>query len=282
MRRTAPLVLLVTAVHVLAPAPSSAQLNLTGATVRLYEQDGGFVLDESRRMYTTRFDALATRYIGVEIALTHAAATAGAAGRVAVSCDEVTPDGRTITGMFKIPVDVQAGQTRSTGANTLFGGGRDGRWLEGSYRVRCSWGSRALGETAFQMTVNPSDVAGADVHATAIRFFPTGAQLTGLADRTYSDRFSPEETTRIGVELSFAHPALGKALEVPVDCYYLMPNGRTMGPMSFPYKPAPDSTRGQAAMGIGWDQPKQWPGGNYTAVCRINGRPVAVARFAVY
>ena len=195
---------------------------------------------------------------------------------------EVRPDGRTVTGMFRIPVDIQAGKTVSTGANTMFGAGPSGRWTEGTYHVRCAAGARALGETTFQMTANPSDVAGAEVHVTAMRFFPTGAQLAVVTDRKYSDRFSPEQTTRIGVELSFAHPALGKATEIPVDCYYFAPTGRTMGPMSFSYQPAPDSTGGVAAMGIGWDQPRQWTGGNYTAVCRINGRPVAVGRFAVY
>lgn len=37
-----------------------------------------------------------------------------------------------------------------------------------------------------------------------------------------------------------------------------------------------------AALGIGWDQPRQWTGGNYTAVRRINGRSVAVARLSGY
>jgi hypothetical protein len=277
--RLAPMVLVL---ELIAAGDSSAQLAFTGTTIRLYEQDGGFVLDESRRMYTTRFDAVTTLYIGVEVTLTHAAAPPGAAGRLAVTCDEVLPDGRAIRGMFAIPVDIQAGKTLSTGANTLFGAGPPGRWPEGTYRVRCAGGGRALGETSFQMTANPPDVPGAAVRVTGIRLFPTGAQLPAAADRKYSDRFSPGTTTRIGVEVSFAHPALGKALEVPVDCYYFTPNGGTFGPMSFPYKPAPDSTSGHAAMGIGWDQPGQWPGGNYTAVCRINGRPVAVERFVLY
>src|ERR1051326_2044173 len=300
--RLAPMVLVL---ELIAAGDSSAQLAFTGTTIRLYEQDGGFVLDESRRMYTTRFDAVTTLYIGVEVTLTHAAAPPGAAGRLAVTCDEVLPDGRAIRGMFAIPVDIQAGKTLSTGANTLFGAGppgrgregthrgrspggggapagRAGRWPGGPYGVRGAGGGGALGETSFQMTATPPDVPGAAVRVTGIRLFPTGAQLPAAADRKYSDRFSPGTTTRIGVEVSFAHPALGKALEVPVDCYYFPPNGGTFGPMSFPYKPAPDSTSGHAAMGIGWDQPGQWPGGNYTAVCRINGRPVAVGRVVLY
>ena len=282
MRRAAPLALLINTIQLLIPGELQAQISITGATIRFYEQDGGSVLDHTRRMYSTHFDAVTTRYIGVEVSLTHPAAPAGAAGVFAVACEEVRPDGRTITGIFKIPVKIQAGHTLSTGANTLFGAGSQDRWPEGTYRVRCTGGGRALGDTTFQMTANPSDVAGAEVRVTRIRLFPTGAQLPAVADRKYVDRFSPGETTRIGVELSFAHPVLAKALEIPVDCYYFTPSGRTFGPMSFPYQPAPDSTRGVAAIGIGWDKPGQWPGGNYTAVCRINGRPVGLARFVVY
>src|ERR1041385_1252761 len=178
--RLAPMVLVL---ELIAAGDSSAQLAFTGTTIRLYEQDGGVVLDESRRMYTTRFDAVTTLYIGVEGTLTPAAAPPGAAGRLAVTCDEVLPDGRAIRGMFAIPVDIQAGKTLSTGANTLFGAGPPGRWPEGTYRVRCAGGGRALGETSFQMTANPPDVPGAAVRVTGIRLFPTGAQLPAAAPR---------------------------------------------------------------------------------------------------
>src|ERR1041385_8965148 len=90
--------------EVIAAADSSAQLAFTGTPTRLYEQDGGFVLDESRRMYPARFDAVTTLYIGVEVTLTHAAAPPGAAGRLAVTCDEVLPDGWAIRGVFAIQI----------------------------------------------------------------------------------------------------------------------------------------------------------------------------------
>ena len=55
-----------------------------------------------------------------------------------VDCEEVRPDGKTVTGIVAIPVDIRPNQTRSTGANTLFGAGPSGKWLEGPYRVRCA------------------------------------------------------------------------------------------------------------------------------------------------
>ena len=279
MRSVLRIALLVSGVGCLAAGDSKAQFTVTGASIRLYEQDGGFVLDEAKRMYSTRFDALRSRYVGVEVSLTHSAVTAIA--RFRVNCEEVQPDGKTIAGMLAIPVDIQPNQTHSTGANTLFGGGPTGIWQEGTYRVRCTGGNRALGETAFQMTVNPSDVAGAEVRVARLQLFPTGAALVPVAERKYDERFDRESTTSIGVELSFTHPALGRALEISVDCYYFTPNGQTIGPIPLAYKPSPQATSGNAALGIGWDQPGQWPGGNYTAVCLINGHPVAVQRFVV-
>ena len=102
-----------------------------------------------------------------------------------------------------------------------------------------------------------------------------------VAERKYDDRFNRESTTRVGVELSFAHPSLGRALEIPVDCYYFTPNGQTIGPIPLSYQPSPQATSGNAARAIGYDQPGQWPGGIYTAVCLINGHPVAVERFVI-
>jgi hypothetical protein len=262
----------------LAPALLQAQgITLNRTTLRLFEQSSAGVLGAEKRLYTFYFNTLRTRFIAVEATLEYAPAPS--ALRLAIACQMTRPDGKAMQGIWKIAADIAAGSTQATGANLMFGAGTEG-WQTGIYKVTCSSGT-SLGETSFQMSPGPSLLGDTEFRLKQVRFFPTGAQVTPLAQRNYQDTFSATEATRIGIELTFVHPGLGKSGEVPIDCYYLTSSGSVFGTLSFGYSLEPPATSGKGAIGIGWDQPGRWPTGNYLAICQIHGRPISVDRFSV-
>jgi hypothetical protein len=263
----------------LVPALVQAQtIKLNRATLRLFEQPSGFVLGAEKRVYTSYFNTLRTRWIGVEATLEYA--PAGASFQLSIGCEMTRPDGKVIPGVWKIGLKVLAGSTSAVDANYMFGGGKDG-WQTGIYKVSCT-GGQPLGETTFQMSPGPSLLASTELRVKDVRFFPTGDKVTPLAEREYLDRFTAAQTTRIGIEVSFVHPGLSQAGEVPIDCYYLASTGWVLGTLSFVYTLTPPATGGTGAIGLGWDQPGKWPKGDYLAVCQIHGRPISVDRFTVW
>jgi len=263
----------------LLPVSVQAQsISPTQTTLRLFEQASGFVLGAEKRVYTSYFNTLRTRYIGVEVTLEYA--PAAASFQLTIGCQMTRPDGRVVDGVWKIGVTIVAGSTRAVDANYMFGAGKDG-WQPGIHKVTCS-ASRLLGETTFQMSPGPSLLADTEFRLKEVRFFPTGARLTPPAERNYQDHFSASEATRIGIELSFVHPGLSKSGEVPIDCYYLASAGWVLGTLSFVYSLAPPATSGSGAVEIGWDQPGKWSKGDYLAICQIHGRPISVDRFTVW
>jgi hypothetical protein len=263
----------------LGPAVLQAQtFKPTQATLRLYEQPGAVVLPEEQRVYTWYFNTLRTRYIGVEVTLEYPTAPADLV--LDVTCKMTRPDEKVIDGIWHIRMVIPAGSARAVSQNTMFGAGKNG-WQAGIHKVTCAT-TRPLGETSFQMSPGPSLLASTELRLQDVQFFPTGSKVTPLAEREYLDRFSSAEATRIGIELSFVHPGLTQAGEVPIDCYYLASTGRVLGILSLTYKLTPPATSGTAAIGLGWDQPGKWSKGTYLAICQVHGRPISVDRFTVW
>jgi hypothetical protein len=273
-----PLFLFLSFAPAAAPLVQAQSVNLTGSSIRLFEQGPGFVLGPERRIYTSYFNTLRTHYIGVEATLEYTPASA--AFTLAIGCQMTRPDGTVIDGIFKIPARVAAGSTSAVDANALFGPGKAG-WQPGIYKVTCS-ATRQIGETSFQMSPGPSLLADVELRLKGVQFFPTGARLTPQAERQYLDRFASAEATRIGIELSLVHAAPGRSGEIPIDCYYLTPSGVVLGTLNLEYQLEAAATGGTVARGIGWDQPGHWSKGDYLAVCQIHGRPISVDRFTVW
>jgi len=264
---------------ILSPAAAPAQsITPTRTTILLYETAGGFVIGAEKRVYASYYNTLRTRYIGVEVTLDYPAAAAGF--QLAIGCQMTRPDGKVIDGIWKIGMTIRAGSTHSVDANTMFGAGNAG-WQTGMYKVTCA-ASRPLGEVDFQMSPGPSLLADTELRLKEVRFFPTGSTIMPLAQRKYQDRFSSAEATRVGIELSFLHPASTQGGAVPIDCYVLASIGRILGVMHAVYEFDKSATSGSVATGLGWDQPGQWSNGEYLAVCQIHGRPIAVERFTIW
>ncbi|HEV8597796.1 MAG TPA: hypothetical protein VGQ69_00385 [Gemmatimonadales bacterium] len=264
---------------VLVPALLQAQtINPKQATLRLFEQGSGGVLAAEKRVYTAYFNTVRSHYIGVEVTVEYA--PAASAFKLAIGCQMTRPDGSVVDGIWKIGMDIAAGSTRAVAANYLFGAGKAG-WQTGIHKVTCA-ATQPLGETSFQMSPGPSLLASMELRLQDVRFFPTGAKLTPPGERQYLDHFSSAEATRIGIELSFVHPGVSQAGEVPIDCYYLATTAWVLGSFTIVYELTPPATSGSAALGLGWDQPGKWSKGTYLAVCQIHGRPISVDRFTVW
>lgn len=261
----------------LAAGTAQAQITPTKSEIRLWEQEGNVVIPLERRLYSTRFDAGRSRFIGMEILLSHTPANATAI--FPVDCELRAPEGgRSST--QKLEIEVTSGAADSRGI-ALWKRSGDLAWAAGNYLVHCSGRSVALSEAPFEMAVNPPDASEINLHVTQMHLFPATGPLPARDQRDYMTRFSVRKTSRVGVELEFTHSPPGGATSIPVDCYYYPPVGQAMGPISFSYESQADATRGNAGLAMGWDSPGRWSQGHYTAVCNIRGRPVAVERFTV-
>jgi len=260
-----------------APVAQAQSITPTRTTIRLYEQAGGFVLGSEKRVYTSYFNTLRTRYIGVEVTLDYPAAAAGF--ELTIGCQMTRPDGKVINGIWKIGMPIRAGSTNTVDANTMFGAGKAG-WQAGMFKVTCA-ATRPLGEVDFQMSPGPSLLGDSELRLKEVQFFPTGSTLMPPAQRKYQDSFSSSEATRIGIELTFLHPGSTKSGAVPIDCYVLASIRQVLGVMHAVYEFEQPATSGSVALALGWDQPGQWSKGEYLAICQIHGRPIVVERFSV-
>ena len=239
---------------ILIPFAAAGEPVFEQPTIRLFEQADGPVLPVTRRLYSTRFDATRTRKLAVEVTAAHAD-----------TCTLTRPDGT----------------RESQDANLLWSAVADQEWPPGNYSVECMAGGKSIGTAAFEIMRSPPEVADGDIRVEAVRVFPVEGQLAARAMRKYQAILAAGTTTRIGIELEFTHAPLGRAVKVPVECYFFWPDGQTSPPVILSYEPEPTWAGGYSAGAMGWEQPGNWIAGVYTIACSIYGQPVIVDRFDV-
>src|SRR5262245_46195942 len=76
------------------PSLAAAAPTLEQASLRFFEQPDGPILPVARRVYTSRFDTVRTRRLGVEVAATYPKQDADST--VALACILKKPDGATV------------------------------------------------------------------------------------------------------------------------------------------------------------------------------------------
>lgn len=260
--------------------------------IRFYERET--LAPGGPAAYATVFDAAESRFMNTEVTFALPAMDPATAppprGYYAFRCQYVRPDGRPMLSFPVILLVNPDSDSRGTGSS---GYREPGYWAQGTYHTLCSASGRILGSATFEMASaaaitnewapvsSPFPSAASAVRVTQIRLFPTGSDLEPFPFRRYTTRFRASLTARIAVELAFEHAPLEEAMVIPIDCTYHLSDGQATDPFRFTYEPQASWIGGLAASGFGWDQPGQWPQGDYTAVCRIDGRPVAVERFSV-
>jgi hypothetical protein len=247
--------------------------------LRFLEQADGPILPVERRAYSTRFDTLRTRRLGVELAGSYPRQEADST--VALSCILTRPDGTTVPGERPMDFRFFGGETASKAANLLWGAPEGGEWFPGPYAVECFADDAPVARAAFDMARNPPEVPDGGIRVKALRIFPVEGSLPPTGARRYSDELSAASTTQVGVELEFAHAPLGRDARVPVDCWFFWPDGQTSPPLVLSYEPQPTWAGGYSAGAMGYPAAGRWIKGVYTVSCAINGQPAAVERFEV-
>lgn len=195
----------------LAAGAAQAQIAPTRSEIRLWEQEGNVVIPPERRLYSTRFDAGRSRFIGMAIALSHAPANASAI--FPVDCELRAPGGNRPSSQ-KLHIEVATGSDESSGV-ALWKRAGNLAWAPGNYLVHCS------------------------------------GPLPSRDQRDYMTRFPARKTSRIGVALELTHSPPGGAVSIPVECYYYPPGGQAMGPINFNYEPQANATSGNAGLAMG-------------------------------
>ena len=263
----------------LVPSLAAAEPAFEQASLRFFEQADGPILPVERRAYTTRFDAVRTRRLGVELAGTYPRQDADAT--ISFACILKKPDGTTSPAERPMDFRFYGGETASAAANLLWGASEGGDWAPGHYEVQCLAGDKPVAAAAFDMSSNPPEIADGEIRVKALRIFPVEGNLPPIEARQYSGRLTADQTTQIGVELEFSHAPLGRAVKVPVDCWFFWPDGQTSPPVVLSYEPQPTWAGGYSAGAMGFPAAGNWIKGVYTVSCSINGQPAAVERFEV-
>ncbi len=233
----------------LLPALAAAEPSFEQASLRFFEQADGQILPVTRRVYMTRFDAIRTRRLGVEVSATYAAPEASST--VALACTMKKPDGSVIPAERPMEFEFFAGKTEAQSANLLFGAATDQPWTPGNYEVECKAAEESIAKASFEMAVNPPEVADGEIRARAVRVFPVAGNLPPLDAREYAGSLPADGTTRIGIEMEFSHAPLGRAAKIPVDCHFFWPDGQTSPPLVLSYEPQPAWAGGFSAGAIG-------------------------------
>lgn len=269
----------ILALACLLPSLAAAEPAFEQASLRFFEQADGPILPVGRRVYTTRFDAVRTRRLGVEVAGSYAAP--GVDATQALACILRQPDGSAVPAERSMDFRFYAGESGSVAANLLWGAA-DGRdWEPGRYEVECLADDKPVAKAAFEMSRNPPEVADGEIRVKALRIFPVEGSLPSIEARQYSGLLSAGSTTQVGIELEFAHAPLGRTVKVPIDCWFFWPDGQTSPPVVLSYEPQPGWAGGYSAGAMGFPSAGRWIKGVYTVSCAINGQPAAVERFAV-
>ncbi|WP_420125037.1 hypothetical protein [Longimicrobium sp.] len=115
-------------------------------SVTFFESDGG-PMPRPQRRYATAFRVDSTRYVNVQIDLSHPIALAD--GTLPVACNFVNVElGASF--LLEWPAEVRRGNA-SSGLSTGFGTADPGHWRPGTYRVACTVNGVAIPEAGFTM-----------------------------------------------------------------------------------------------------------------------------------
>ena len=115
----------------LATGKAQAQFVPTLTEIRLWEQETNAVIPLERRLYAIRFDAGRSRFVGTEITLGHAAATASFS--FPLDCELKAPEGeRSYSVRLEVQVVTGAEESR---ALTSWSRDGDAPWVPGKYQI---------------------------------------------------------------------------------------------------------------------------------------------------
>jgi hypothetical protein len=242
------------------------------AAIRFFES-GGVIPDPKQRVFTTRFDALTTRFIFFELELAYAAARKRTPFQV--ECVFEGPDGklreRTLSGT------VEPGWTGSYHAAGV-GSPERGQWAEGVYQVGCREAGQPIVRTSLEVVKSAAAVGKLGAAIVQLKFYQSLAERSPVETRRYSTRFDTRTARWIKSEFALVYPQLAAPTTFSVECAYVFPD-KSVKRVTVERRIPAGWTGSVHAQGI---QPESWPVGRYTVSCWNNGEKMAERTFEVF
>lgn len=240
--------------------------------VRFYESPGGTV-DQKARKVTTTFEARTTRFINVELDLEYP--KAAKAVDFEVQCRATGADSTARVAVLK--GSVQAGWAGSY--HTGWWGSRErGLWPEGKYAVSCLESGVPVASAEFTVVKSPPAIAALSAVPAGMRFYHSTAERLPVEPRRYSARFDSRSARWVKTELAFLYPPASAPVAFTLQCDYTFPDG-TIRPARVERRVPAGWTGSVHVLGVGWDQPGNWPAGAYKVSCQSDGRVFASGSF---
>jgi hypothetical protein len=252
--------------------------DLQGRLVAIrFFSSGNSIPSRATRLYSSRFDATASRYINIE--LEFAFPRPGRVIEFPVTCQFLKADG-SVAGTVNLRFAVQPDWDNINNA-TGWGSENAGFWAPGIYRTRCNSASSFVGEASFEVVQASVEIAAANAKFSSLRFFESPRPMLALKDRKYSQTFSGAEARSIGVELSFDAPAPGRVIDFGVVCRILSSDGSEVGTFDISFQIQPDWKGIINANTWGWEAAGKWAKGVYRASCSSGGKWIADGLFEI-
>ena len=242
--------------------------------IRFFES-GGELPDRRRRIVTTTFDALTTRYVNLELELEYAPAPRRTEFRV--ECRFDGPDGTPRTPVIQAVVEKGwTGSFHTAGWGTR----QNGAWPAGTYQVACTEEGRNVAAASFEVVKRPPAIPSLGAAVTHFKFFESVAERLPVEPRLYGARFDARGARWIKTEFGLVYPAAPSAATFSVECVYVFPDG-SAHPVRLERRVQPGWTLSVHSAALGWDDPGHWPAGSYKVSCWHNDNQIAAGGFEV-
>jgi hypothetical protein len=256
---------------VLGKAPFNG-LKARVTAIRFFES-GGAVPAAKDRVITTKFDALTTRFINLELELSYPKAAKPTAFQV--ECRYEGPDGK--TRVLTLAGKVEPGWTGSYHTGGA-GSGERGQWAAGLYKVNCREEGELVAATQLEVVQTAAAVRALGAAVVQLKFFQSLAEQLPLETRRYSTRFEARTARWIKTEFALVYPPVTTPVRFVVECAYVFPDNSVKRVRVERQIPA-GWTGSVHAQGV---ELERWPVGEYAVSCWNNGVRMKEGRFEVF
>ena len=242
--------------------------------IRFFES-GAELPDRRRRIVTTTFDALTTRFINLELELEYPPASRRTEFRV--ECRFAGPDTTARTPVIQAVVEKGwTGSFHTAG----WGARQNGGWPAGTYQVACTEEGQKVAAASFEVVKRPAAIPSLGAAVTHFKFFESVAERLPVEPRLYGVRFDARSARWIKTEFGLVYPAAPSATTFGVECVYVFPDG-SAHPVRLERRVQAGWTVSVHSAALGWDDPGHWPAGSYKISCWHNGNQIAAGEFEV-
>ncbi len=243
--------------------------------IRFFES-GGNIPDLKSRVVTTRFDALATRFINVELELEYP--KAAKVTEFQVACRFEAPGVEPRQAVVKGRVEPGwTGSYHTAGA----GSGNRGTWTEGVYRVTCAEEGQVVASTAIEVVKRPPAVAALGATLTHFKFYQSLGERMPIESRRYGTRFDARFARWIKLEFGLSYAPLSAPVAFTIECAFLFPDG-SPHPVTLARRVQAGWTLSVLSAGFGADRPGSWANGTYRVSCRNQGQEFGSGSFEMF